>query len=59
MNLSVNERENFRKLVKNSDIFRNHFVNTGYTCRTVYNTINKATSANPIKDKKRTGRPSS
>ena len=62
MNLSVNERENLRKLfkkcyvkihnMKNSDIV-NNFVNIGYARRTVY----KIASANPIKDEKRIGRP--
>ena len=39
--------------MKNSDIV-NHFLNTGYRRRTVYDTLNKIASANPIKVKKRT-----
>ena len=35
----------------------NHCVNTGHARRTVYSTINKIASANPIKDEKRIGRP--
>ena len=47
MSLSVNERENLQKSVKNvlnpnmkklNEV--NHFVNTGYACRAVYNTLN-------------------
>ena len=44
--------------MKNSVIV-NYFVNTGYARRTVYNIIKRIASANPIKDKKRTDRPSS
>ena len=54
MNLSVNERENLRKLVKffSSKKFRysqSIIVNTGYARRNVNNTINKIASANPTK----------
>ena len=46
MSLSINERGNLRKPVKNVFVKNpnmkklnevNNFVNTGYTCRTVYN----------------------
>ena len=42
--------------MKNTDKV-NHFSNTGYARRTVYNTTTKIESATPIKDKKRTDRP--
>lgn len=68
MHLSVAEREFFRKAVKNfivknpsstkSDIVK-HFVQEGYAQSTVYDTLNKLTTSSPIKDKTRTGRPSS
>ena len=64
--LSVSQREHLRKLVKNfvvknrklkkSEIV-NHFIKTGYARQTVYNTLNKLASGQPINDNKRTGRP--
>ena len=66
--LSVSQREHLRKIVKNfvvknpklkkSEIV-NHFIKTGYARQTVYNTLNKLASGQPINDNKRTGRPSS
>ena len=68
MPLIVAEREFLRKSVKNfivknpnqkkSEIV-NHFVQEGYVRSTVYNNLNRLSTSSSIKDKKRTGRPSS
>ena len=65
--MSIKEREFLRKLeqdfivknpiAKKSEIV-NHFVKTGIARKTVYNTIIKLATASSIKDKIRTGRPS-
>ena len=67
MKLSVKEREFFRKRVqtflgknpswKNSDVVK-HFELEGTARRTVYNTLNKLKTSQPIKETNRTGRPS-
>ncbi len=66
MRLSVNERENLRKSV---EIFlgRNpnskqasvvaHFSREGYAACTIYNTLKRLRTKQPIHDKKKTGRP--
>ena len=63
MGLSVTERENFRKAVKNmisqmtkSDLVA-HFTKQEIARSTVYNTINRIQIGEPIKDNKRTGGP--
>ena len=63
MGLSVTERENFRKAVKNmisqtnkSDLVA-HFTKQGIARSTIYNTINRIQNWGPIQDNKRTGRP--
>ena len=63
MGLSVTERENFRKAVKNmisqmtkSDLVA-HFTKQGIARSTIYNTINRIQNEGPIQDNKRTGRP--
>ena len=63
MGLSGTERESFRKTVKNmisqmkkSDLVA-HFTKQGIARSTIYTTINRIQSGEPIKDKKRTGRP--
>jgi transposase len=65
MRLSVQEREDLRKRIqkmiphtKKADIV-NHFAKEGIARRTIYNTFNKLESSQPLKDKKKTGRPSS
>jgi hypothetical protein len=65
MGLNMAEREALRKRVKNllpqmkkSDIVK-HFVMEGIASSTVYNTIKRIATKLPIKDKTRTGRPSS
>ena len=67
MKLSVKEKEFFRKQVqtflgknpswKNSDVVKN-FELEGTARRTVYNTLNKLKTSQPIKETNRTGRPS-
>ena len=61
MGLSVTERENFRKAVKNmisqmkkSDLVA-HFTKQGIARSTIYNTINRIQIGELIKDNKRTG----
>jgi hypothetical protein len=63
MRLSVAERETLRKRVKfmlpqmkKSEIAK-HFAKEGIAQRTVYHAIDKLQTAQPIKEKKRTGRP--
>ena len=65
MRLNKTERESLRKRVKilipqmkKSEIV-NHFQKEGYPQRTIYNTINRLHSGESIKDKKKTGRPTS
>ena len=66
--LSLAEREHFRKRVqiflgqnsewRQSDVVK-HFVLQGHAKRTVYNVLDKVATPQPIKEKKRTGRPTS
>jgi hypothetical protein len=65
MGLSVAERESLRKRVKilisqmkKSEIVK-HFAIEGIYRSTIYNTIDKLQTAQPISDKKRSGRPTS
>ena len=65
MKLTVAEREAFRKRVQivvshmtKSEIVK-HFLKEGIARRTIYDTINHLQTAQPIKEKKRSGRPSS
>ncbi len=65
MGFNLAEPEALRKRVKNllpqmkkSDIVK-HFVMEGIAISTVYNTIKRIATKLPIKDKTRTGRPSS
>ena len=58
MRLSVTERENFRKAVKNmisqmkkSELVA-HFTNQGIARSTIYNTINRIQNGGPTKDNK-------
>lgn len=68
MPLTVAERELLRNLVKNFIVKNpndnkskivNHFVQTGFARRTIYNTLDKLSTTSSINDNKRTGRPSS
>ena len=68
MALTVADRESFRRRVliflgKNPSLHRadivNHFSLEGYTRATIYNTLDKITSPQPIHDIKRSGRPTS
>jgi hypothetical protein len=65
MRLNVAERQALRKRVKNlipqmkkSEIVR-HFSKEGIARQTVYNTIKRLETSQPIEDKKRSGRPTS
>ena len=68
MPLTVAERELLRNLVKNFIVKNpnankskivNHFVQTSFARRTIYNTLDKLSTTSSINDNKRTGRPSS
>lgn len=68
MRFTVKEREFFRKRVqnflgKNANLKKceivNHFVKEGIARRTMYDVLKKLETEEPIRDKKRTGRPSS
>ena len=65
MKLNVADRENLRKRVKilipqmkKSEIFK-HFGKEGIARTTIYNTINRMQNEGSIKDKNKTGRPTS
>jgi transposase len=65
MRITVNEREALRKRVQNaisqmkkSEIVK-HFVAEGIARSTIYDTIKRVESSLPLKDRKKTGRPSS
>ena len=68
MRLTVRDRENLRQQVQNfivkngnpeKSMIVNHFSKEGFARSTIYNAINKLATSEPIKERKRTGRPSS